>query len=440
MSRSLVAALAAALTMLGLVLAPVSVSANTGTANTEAAAQVLTWTAGNSVTEYTSAPTEAVAGETTIVFENSEATGNTTSMPHTLTFDTTTPGYNHDVDTDLLANPSDANGGRHETTVTLTPGKYRYYCAIPGHLQMTGEFVVTEDGGGGEDTTPPTVSAEAAGEQDADGNYIGSASVTVNATDQGSGVDSVEYQLDGGEFLPYSEPVVVDSVGEHMVHFRATDVAGNVSEEGMLSFAVVEGDAGDVTPPTVSAEVTGNQDGEGNYLDAATVAITAQDEGSGVDSVEYQLDGGEFLPYSEPVVVDSVGEHMVHFRATDVAGNVSEEGMSSFAVVEGPDIEGPTVTAVVSGDQNANWEYLGRAFLSLSAVDDKSEVAVLEYALDGGTWTSYTKPVMVNTLGKHIVRYRAFDSEGNASEQSSGSFTIVAAGSAAVHTRAVRVL
>src|ERR1700754_442812 len=52
------------------------------------AAQTLTWTAGNSTTEYASAPTTAVAGATTIVFENSEATGDTSGMHHTLTFDT----------------------------------------------------------------------------------------------------------------------------------------------------------------------------------------------------------------------------------------------------------------------------------------------------------------------------------------------------------------
>ena len=70
-----------------------------------AADQVLTWTAGNSTTAYTTAPTQAVAGATTIVFENSEATGNTTGMNHTLTFDQSTPGYNHDVSLNILAYP-----------------------------------------------------------------------------------------------------------------------------------------------------------------------------------------------------------------------------------------------------------------------------------------------------------------------------------------------
>ncbi|HET6480292.1 MAG TPA: plastocyanin/azurin family copper-binding protein, partial [Actinoplanes sp.] len=109
-----------------------------------AAAQTLTWTTDDQITRYKSFPTQAVAGATTIVFENSAATGNTTGMPHTLTFDTSTEGYNHDVNLNILANPFDPQGGRHEATVTLTPGRYRYFCSIPGHGQMVGEFVVTD--------------------------------------------------------------------------------------------------------------------------------------------------------------------------------------------------------------------------------------------------------------------------------------------------------
>src|SRR4051794_6425152 len=162
-----------------------------------AAAQVLNWTAGDDITHYTSAPTSAVAGAATIVFDNSEATGNTTGMPHTVTFDTSTPGYNHDVDLNITASPFDASNGHHEQTVTLTPGKYRYFCSMPGHNQMVGEFTVTA---GGTDTTPPTVNGNVTGTKDADGNYVGKATVTVTAQDSGSGVKSIEYQVDDTSF------------------------------------------------------------------------------------------------------------------------------------------------------------------------------------------------------------------------------------------------
>lgn len=86
-----------------------------------AADQVLTWTAGNAIDHYLSAPKTAVAGKATIVFENSEATGNTSGMPHTLTFSVSDPEFNNDVPLNLLANPGDDQGGKQTAEVTLTP-------------------------------------------------------------------------------------------------------------------------------------------------------------------------------------------------------------------------------------------------------------------------------------------------------------------------------
>jgi uncharacterized cupredoxin-like copper-binding protein len=295
------------------------------------AEQVLTWTADNSMTTYKSVPTTATAGPATIVFENSMATGNNTGMTHTLTFDTSTPGYNHDVTLNIIASPFDADGGRHEVQVNLTPGKYRFFCAIPGH-QMVGELVVTDGGGG--DTTAPQVSASVSGDKDANGNYIGSATVTVSASDTESGVDKVEYSLDGGAFAAYSAPVSVNQLGAHTARYRATDKVGNTSAVGSVTFTVVAPQGGDTAPPQVSAQVTGNQDWAWNYVGSATVTISASDTESGVGTVEYSLDGQPFAVYTKPLVVDQPGAHSVSYRATDKAGNTSNVSTAKFTVVE----------------------------------------------------------------------------------------------------------
>ncbi|MFB6671332.1 OmpL47-type beta-barrel domain-containing protein, partial [Streptomyces sp. NPDC056390] len=186
-----------------------------------AAQQVLNWTGSDDITKYASAPTTAVAGATTIVFENSAATGNTMGMPHTLTFDTSDPEYNNDVPVNILANPNDSEGGKHSVEVTLTPGRYRYHCSIPGHEGMQGILVVTE--GGGEDTAAPETSAKVEGQKNAQGEYVGSASVSVTATDAGSGVDKVEYAVGAdGAWQPYTTAVVVDQVGAHKIRYRAS--------------------------------------------------------------------------------------------------------------------------------------------------------------------------------------------------------------------------
>jgi uncharacterized cupredoxin-like copper-binding protein len=479
-----------------------------------AAVQTLTWTASDRTDGYTSAPTQATAGAAHVVFENSMNTGNTTGMPHTLTFDTTTPGFNHDVNLNILANPFDSNGGRHEADITLTAGRYRYFCSIQGH-QMVGELVVS---GGTVDTTPPVTSADVAGDRDPSGNYLGSATVTLSATDSESGVDRIEYSLDSTAFVRYSAPVVVSAVGSHMLHYRATDVAGNTAPEKMVSFTVVarpdttppvtaadvsgnrdpsgnylgsatvtitatdtesgvatieyevddtgfqrytgpvavtrigdhsvqyratdnagnvapiksvqfrvvEAGPVDTTPPTVSTNVTGDRDGNGNYLGSATVTITATDTESGVDRIEYSLDGAAFTRYTAPVVVSTVGSHMVHSRATDVAGNTSPEQLTSFTVVARPDTTPPTVSATVTGDRDGNGNYLGSATVTITATDTESGVDRIEYSLDGAAFTPYTAPVVVSTVGSHMVHSRAIDRAGNTSPEQLTSFTVVA--------------
>ncbi|MFE5601040.1 OmpL47-type beta-barrel domain-containing protein [Streptomyces coelicoflavus] len=395
-----------------------------------AADQVLTWTAGDDITKYTSAPETAVAGPATIVFENSEATGNTTGMPHTLTFVTSDPEYNQDVQLNILANPFDDQGGKHTAEVTLTPGKYLYHCTIPGHGQMTGVLVVTE-GSGGEDTTAPAASAEVGGTQNADGAYVGSATVTLAATDEGgSGVERIEYAIGAdGAWQPYTTPVVVDQVGEHTLRYRAFDNAGNAAEEKSVTFAVAAPDTDDTTAPETSATVSGEKNADGAYIDMATVTVTASDTGSGVNTIEYAVGDGAWTAYTAPVMVHEVGEHTVRYRATDKAGNVAAEKSVAFTVAAAPpqDTTPPVTGATVDGTKDSDGAYVGSAKVTVSAADEGgSGVAGVEYSLDAGPYLAYTDPVVVDRVGRHTVAYRASDKAGNTSEPLTVSFTVVA--------------
>ncbi|MDH6588514.1 plastocyanin [Streptomyces sp. SAI-133] len=422
--RALTVLLAALLMMLGL--------QSTSAARPDpvaAAAQTLTWTAGDDITKYTSAPATAVAGSATIVFENSAATGNTTGMPHTLTFVTSDPEFNDDVQLNILANPNDDMGGRHTAEVTLTPGRYFYHCTIPGHGQMQGILVVTE--GSGEDTTAPSATAQVSGTQNAQGQYVGSASVAVTATDEagGSGVDRIEYAIgDTGAWQPYTAPVVVDQVGDHKVRYRAVDKAGNVSAEKSVTFTVVPPPSDDTAPPDTSATVSGEQNQDGTYVDMATVTVSASDTGSGVNTIEYAVNDGSWQPYTMPVMVHQVGSHTVRYRATDKAGNVAAEKSVRFTVVAAaPQDTVPPVTGVtVDGTRNSDGAYVGNARVTVSATDEGgSGVAGVEYSIDAGPYLAYGAPVVVDRAGTHTLAYRATDKAGNTSAARTVTFTVV---------------
>ncbi|MFJ8463710.1 OmpL47-type beta-barrel domain-containing protein [Streptomyces swartbergensis] len=399
-----------------------------GQAEAPAAGQVLTWTAGNDIDKYLSAPRTAVAGSATIVFENSVATGNTTGMPHTLTFVTSDPEFNNDVQLNILANPNDAQGGKHTAQVTLTPGRYFYHCTIPGHGQMQGILVVTE--GTGEDTTAPQASAHVSGTQNTQGEYVGSASVAVHATDEGgSGVERIEYAIgDAGAWQPYTAPVVVDQVGAHKIRYRAFDKAGNVSAEKSAEFTVVAPQSDDTTAPETSATVSGERNADGTYIDMATVTVSASDTGSGVNTIEYAVGSGAWQPYTAPVMVHQVGEHTVRYRATDKAGNVAAEKSVRFTVVAAPpeDTTPPVTGVTVEGTRNSDGAYVNGARVTVTATDAHgSGVEKIEYSLDGGPYLAYTAPVVVDRAGGHTVAYRATDKAGNTSAALTVTFTVV---------------
>ncbi|MCX5415432.1 family 16 glycoside hydrolase [Streptomyces sp. NBC_00059] len=399
---------------------------------TAAADQVLNWTAGDPIDHYLTAPKTAVAGAATIVFENSAATGNTTGMPHTLTFSVSDPEFNNDVPVNILANPSDSEGGKHSVEVTLTPGRYFYHCTIPGHGSMQGILTVTEDDGGGEDTAAPETSAKVDGDKNADGAYIGQATVTVAATDAGSGVDTVEYAVGAdGAWQPYTAPVVVNEVGTHTVRYRATDKAGNAAAEKSVDFAVAAPPTDDETPPETSATVSGEKDDAGAYLGMATVTVTASDTGSGVNTIEYAVGAdGAWQPYTAPVMVHEVGTHTVRYRATDKSGNAAAEKSVDFTVVEPPsqDKTPPETSVAVTGDKNSDGAFITSAKATVTATDADSGVDKAEYSLDGGPYLAYTTPVIVDRVGRHTFAHRATDKAGNTSEAKQSSFTIAESG------------
>lgn len=71
-----------------------------------------------------------------------------------------------------------------------------------------------------------------------DGRYV-SPTVTLTATDEGSGVDRTEYRLDGGDWSTYDGPFRVDGSGERVLEWRSIDASGNVEATRSMTFTVV---------------------------------------------------------------------------------------------------------------------------------------------------------------------------------------------------------
>ena len=160
-----------------------------------------------------------------------------------------------------------------------------------------------------------------------------------------------------------------------------------------------------------------------------TVTLTASDDSSGVERIEYKVDSGswqtDLTPPTAQVVISAPsngsndGVHTIAYRATDFVGNVETDKTCTVRV----DTQNPSVTSVSSSTHpvQATWYSNSAPSLSWTGSDATSGVAGYSYILNqtsnttpdttsegSGTSTSYTG-VADGTWYFHV---RAVDNAG----------------------------
>jgi hypothetical protein len=219
--------------------------------------------------------------------------------------------------------------------------------------------------------------------------------VTLSASDALSGVEAIEYRLDGADPLTYEGPVLVSGDGVHSLEYYATDTAGNV-EMARTGTVRIDGSA----PSTVHDAPSGWVSGP------VLVSLSSTDPVSGVSAILYSLDGSEpSIPYlGEPVVISAQGATVIRFAAIDVRGNLEPTQQAIVFI----DDNAPTT----SDNAPASW-VKGPVDVTLQATDTVSGVAATHYRLDGGEWTAYDSPIHLTAEGQTSIEYRSVDVKGN---------------------------
>lgn len=164
--------------------------------------------------------------------------------------------------------------------------------------------------------------------------YDSGVPIEVKASDDSSGVESVEYQIDdrgwhflqlidgaSGKYATTWNPQNSDS-GTHTISFRATDRKGNISSTVSVGLTVI---VDNIAPVTV---IMAPSNGSTLMTTTVTVSGTAADIGSSIRKVEVSTDrgvtwtaatGATSWSYEWDVPAD--GNYTVMSRATDSAGN-----------------------------------------------------------------------------------------------------------------------
>ena len=248
-----------------------------------------------------------------------------------------------------------------------------------------------------DDITPPVTTCtlnppEPNGEN---GWYVSDVTVTLNATDDMSGVNATYYRINNGEWETYEVPFVINESNYYVIEYYSVDNEGNVEDVKSASFKV------DSVPPVTTAYVVGN-----------SIRFFAIDNMSGVNWIEFRIDGGSVqIGNSITIVVD--GTHQVDFHSIDVAGNV--EPWKSITVTI--DYTPPTIeiTWEVFGNFICGWQVIFTATCS----DATSGMDYVEFYLnDELCFTDDTEPFewiieWSSALKSSTLKVVAYDIAGN---------------------------
>ncbi|HEY7017326.1 MAG TPA: PxKF domain-containing protein, partial [Gaiellaceae bacterium] len=164
-----------------------------------------------------------------------------------------------------------------------------------------------------------------------------------------------------------------------------------------------------VSTPITTASVSPPSPNGANgwYVTAPVVTLSATAGELPLASTHYSIDGGPDQTYSGPFSISADGVHTVSFYSVDTDGNAETAQSITLKV----DLHDPTTTATLTPGLHNGW--YASPTLTLSATDGAgSGVDHISYALDGGTFQTYTGPVSGFTTGNHFVQYRATDVAG----------------------------
>ncbi|WHY77212.1 PKD domain-containing protein [Neobacillus sp. WH10] len=189
---------------------------------------------------------------------------------------------------------SDNESGVAETKYRINGGEWQKY---------TGELLISTDGkyiiefsstdlsGNTEEaksvdvyldqTKPSTLAtvdpSSASGEN---GWYTKMLTITLTATDEGSGAWKTEYRIDDGDWSLYTTPIQLTEEGSHIVEYRSIDKAGNVEDLKSLQVNI------DKTAPELTIKLSDNTLWPPNHkMVTVKVIPEVMDTGSGVQNI-----------------------------------------------------------------------------------------------------------------------------------------------------------
>ena len=150
------------------------------------------------------------------------------------------------------------------------------------------------------------------------------------------------------------------------------------------------------------------------------MALAAVDQGTGVQSIRYGIDGEVLQPYNEPFGFAESGIHQLEYSASDHVNNTEAmRAVPIFVDVDVPQIEISYSLEPLSDPGQGVVRILAETILYIEAMDRHTEVDKITYRFDGGEEKLYRNPLSGFKAGRSVkLKVFATDRLNNVAELS----------------------
>ncbi len=233
------------------------------------------------------------------------------------------------------------------------------------------------------------------------------------ADESAVGVKGLYYSVNNGSYDLYNGEFGLSQEGTNLILYYAEDNIGNLSNVKASEFIL------DKTAPKVEMRFDRKPVKIGSKVIVGPtykILMDARDNLSGVRSIEYSDDDGNFIKMSSELDIPYTESKSYSFgyRATDNVGNTSNVNYSDFILDNtAPEVDFVVTPAAFVKDDIS---YIGsNAKVVITAKDDLTSVKKIYYSVNDGEFLLYNKEAKL-PLGSVLLKAKAIDEVGNESE------------------------
>ncbi len=257
------------------------------------------------------------------------------------------------------------------------------------------------------------------------------ATISLETTDNMSGVKATYYIIDDGKSNLYTKPISAYAFmgGEHRLSFYAVDnvnnssfgdLGENTNSNFSMNFTV------DKTAPTVDFEIVGDQY-KGNRLyvsNRTNFNITAKDNFSDIEFIKFSYNSEGYNIYEkESLFLDKKGLQTIKYYSQDVIENTSSVHKTTVYLDQ-------TTASTYIDYGSPQFFHRDTLFINketnikLISSDSESGVKKTEYSIDNKGFASYGNSFKIPENGLHTIEFNTTDNVNNI-EQTKKSIVFV---------------